>query len=309
MATAGAAIGHCDSKNNIGGQQRWHSVAGVVATMHCFAIVDSTLLELLKRKTRGMRVHITRMPADEVRRRPLPLNAALVVDPVLDDEVYQATEWLVEQRPSRSIVCYTRLTPAAVHRTLTLASRGIVQLVLVGCDDAPERLGEILSEAPAHTMAQRVLQSLLRRIPATDERVAAALRDLFLFPRRYRAGRDLALTAGMSVVSIYRRVAAAGLVPPKRLLSAARALRLATGVSQRLDPSFEVSCARAGYHDRRAVRNDLAAVYRCRPGVLVALSQQEILERAILACAPAHDQRPSRPSDDDPGKGTALTRP
>lgn len=109
------------------------------------------------------------------------------------------------------------------------------------------------------------------------------MRDVFLYPERYRTALDIAGRAGIAPVTMYRQFRAAGLPSPKQLLMAARLQRVAAGIGAYQRESVTVAARRAGYRDLRGMRADVRQVFNCSPTQLANVGSEGVHERLARA--------------------------
>jgi AraC-like DNA-binding protein len=172
----------------------------------------------------------------------------VVVDPLA--ELPLGTESIVELRrrfPSIEVVLYSAMCPELVRAVLALAPHGVHEVVLAGVDDGPARWRELASGAAVGPLVRRLLAELDPELARLPTAVAVAVRRAFEEPMRFRVVEDLALAAGMSVRSVYRRFGAAGLASPRDLLVVAR-LVWAYGMLHESDRTVEEVARALGYY-------------------------------------------------------------
>jgi AraC-like DNA-binding protein len=152
----------------------------------------------------------------------------LVVDPSAHDGRWErAVEEVVSAHPALPVIVYTTLTPSAMRHVVQLARIGIQHVVLNRFDDEPRRFLDLIERAPAHPMAELMLQELATRLATLPVVLTRAIEQLFRSPARVRTSQELAELAGMIPRTLYRHLTPLGL-QPRHLLICARLLRAYT---------------------------------------------------------------------------------
>jgi AraC-like DNA-binding protein len=152
----------------------------------------------------------------------------LVVDPSAHDGRWeQAVEEVVDAHPALPVIVYTTLTPSAMRQVVKLARIGIQHVVLNRFDDEPRRFLDLIERAPAHPLAELMLQELATRLAALPVVLTRAIEQLFRSPAQVRTSQELAALAGMMPRTLYRHLTPLGL-QPRHLLICARLLRAYT---------------------------------------------------------------------------------
>jgi AraC-like DNA-binding protein len=188
----------------------------------------------------------------------------LVIDPVFQEETSEgALEEIVSAYPQVPAVVYTTLSPEAMRQVVRLARVGLQHVVLNRFDDEPSRFLDLIERAPAHPLAEAMLQELavpLRTLPVI---VIRAIEQLFRSPSRVRNSQDLAHLAGMIPRTLYRHLMPVGL-QPRQLLICARLLRTYTLVRE---PGVRVKevASKLGYADPDHLTEQLREWTGCSP--------------------------------------------
>ncbi len=152
----------------------------------------------------------------------------LIVDPaVLDGTLAESIEQIIARHPLLPAIIYTTLAPSAMRMVVRLARLGVQQVVLNRFDDEPRRFLELIERAPAHPLAELMLQELASPLRALPVVVARAVEQLFRSPSRVRNTQELADLAGMSRRTLYRNMLPVGL-QPRTLIICARLVRAYT---------------------------------------------------------------------------------
>ncbi len=202
---------------------------------------------------------------DIVRREPV---SVVIADPAADGVVdVDAMAGLLQRFPSLPLVGYVMLTPTAFGAIAELARRGLNHVVLHKFGDSRERLQQTISRVQTNPPSQKVMLMLtpvLRHVPLALSR---AVSDMFDRPHRYTSVLELATTASMPSVSVYRYLDAANLGSPKKLLMAARLSRALTYLK---DPGYSVRevAMKLGYRHARIFTAHVLEVFEMTPSRL-----------------------------------------
>jgi AraC-like DNA-binding protein len=202
-----------------------------------------------------------------IRRDPVTV---VILDPSADGVMNaDAVAALLNRFPSLPIVGYVPLTPHAFGAIAQLSRRGLQHVVLHRFDDSKERLQMTIARVRANPPSERVLALLgpaLRTVPLT---VSRAIRDMFEKPHRYGSVLDLATTAGLPPVSVYRYLDTANIASPKKLLIAAKLTRSITYLR---DPGYSVVdvALKLGYRHPRILTAHCLEVFEITPSRLRA---------------------------------------
>jgi hypothetical protein len=202
----------------------------------------------------------------------------LITDPMLSQRVFQACSRLLMRPGAWSLLCYTRATPDATRRLVSLARIGFFRLVLFDRDDTAESLRSVLLDEESESISRQVLRSIEPEILHLNEGLRRVVSDLFRRPRRYSLTPDLALAAGLSKPSLYRAFRRAGLCSPKHLVTAARVSRLA-GAAILGHQSVLMAGKWAGYYDARALRSEVRLTLACGVQALRSQPEHDVVDR------------------------------
>ena len=188
----------------------------------------------------------------------------LVIDPLLPPGKSDgALDEIVAAYPHVATIAYTTLTPGAMRHVVRLARVGLQHVVLNRFDDEPSRFLDLIERAPAHPLAEAMLQELavpLRGLPVI---VIRAIEQLFRSPSRVKCTQDLANLAGMIPRTLYRHLMPVGL-PPRQLMICARLLRSYTLVREPGVRLKEISM-KLGYADPDHLTEQLREWTGCSP--------------------------------------------
>jgi AraC-like DNA-binding protein len=194
--------------------------------------------------------------------------AVMVVDPYVEHTVRaRDIARLMRSYPSMPVIAYTQFVPVALRALSLLAKRGLHESVLFQFDDGRARFGRLLVRASTRSMARQMLDGLEDARQLLAPQVADAIDDLFERPHAYTSARDLVITSGTPLTSLYRAFYGAGLEPPKRLFIAARVLH---ALSYLRDPGYTVQqvADKMGYRHPRVLTQHTLSVFGIRPSAL-----------------------------------------
>jgi AraC-like DNA-binding protein len=188
----------------------------------------------------------------------------LIVDPVMHDRQSSGTlDQIVASYPHIPAIAYTALTPAAMRHVVRLARAGLQHVVLNRFDDEPSRFLDLIERAPAHPLAEAMLQELAVPLRALPVIVTRAIEQLFRSPARVKNSQELASLAGMIPRTLYRHLMPVGL-QPRQLLICARLLRTYTLVRE---PGVRVKevAFKLGYADPDHLTEQIREWTGCSP--------------------------------------------
>lgn len=173
----------------------------------------------------------------------------------------------LRRHPTMPLVVYTTLSPTTLQGIVELAKHGVEHVVLHRFDDDPRRFLELLERLPGYALGDGLLELLARPLSAVTPEVAHAVEQLFRTPTRYNDTPDLAASAGTTVRTLYRQLAAAGFASPRMLVRAARLLR---AYSYLQEPGFQFKdvAQKLGYPDPRTLSRQMQATVGLRPSDL-----------------------------------------
>lgn len=188
----------------------------------------------------------------------------MIIDPATYEwESDGVLEEIVAAHPQVPAVAYTALTPGAMRQVIRLARVGLQHVVLNRFDDEPSRFLELIERAPAHPLAEAMLQELAVPLRALPVIVTRSIEQLFRSPGRVKNTQELARLAGMIPRTLYRHLMPVGL-QPRQLLICARLLRTYTLVRE---PGVRVKevAFKLGYADPDHLTEQLREWTGCSP--------------------------------------------
>ncbi len=177
-----------------------------------------------------------------------PVTVA-IVDPSTDGSG-KTTEFERVQAayPSLPIIAYVPLTAKAFRAVAQLSKLGLEHVLLYSHDDSAERMIATIDKVRSSPLTVRFIEALKPRLNRLPVAIAKAVQEMFAEPHRYPNAQDIAMSANVSIVRLYRSFQAAGLAPPKRMVVAAKLLR---AYSHLRDPGQSVG----GVSTKLAYRN------------------------------------------------------
>jgi AraC-like DNA-binding protein len=139
--------------------------------------------------------------------------------------------------------------------------------------------------------------ALRNRLAQIPRQLAVTIDNLFEQPHRYGSAFDIAMEAGVAIVSVYRNIDAAHLGSPKRLLIAAKVLR---GFGYLRDPGYSVLdvSIKLGYKTARIFSQHWVSVFGETPARVRTRLTDEAAVAAVLEWLRAGD---GESLEDDPG--------
>jgi AraC-like DNA-binding protein len=171
------------------------------------------------------------------------------------------------------------LTPSAFRAVAQLSKLGLDQVILYSHDDSAERMITTIDKVRANPLTERLIGTLkpnLDRLPLVISRI---VRDVFEEPHRYPNAQDIATSANVSVVRLYRAFQAADLAAPKKMVVAAKLLR---AYGHLADPGQSVSGAslKLAYRSPRIFAMHTYEVFGVNPSRLrTHLSEDAVVMR------------------------------
>lgn len=220
-----------------------------------------------------------------------PVSVA-IVDPMAEgarDKVRFAR--ILAAYPSLPMLAYVVLDPAAFRAVTELSRLGLEHVVLHAHDDSAERLLATIDRVSASPLTGRVLQALRPWLSQLPIQLTKAVEDLFAEPHRYQSAKDIAVSAKVPTVRLYRSFNAADLASPKKLLVAAKLLR---GYGYLADSGHSVRgiSKKLGYRRPRIFADHSCQVFGFNPSrVRLHVSEDDAIAR-LLAWISARDSLP-----------------
>ena len=242
-----------------------------------------------------------------IRRKPV---SVVILDPAADGIMnVSAVAGLLKRYPSMPLIAYVTLHAPQFSAVAQLGRLGLKEVVLHRFDDEPEGFRERVERVGGNALTYGVLGTLRGQLGLLPRQLTVAIENLFESPHRYASALDLAMEAGLAVVSLYRHLDAAQLGSPKRLVIAAKVLR---GFGYLRDPGYSVLdvSIKLGYKTYRIFSQHWETVFGQTPARLRNRLTDEVATEAVLRWLRAGDSGSSLgdPADHPPGHNGARRR-
>jgi len=231
-----------------------------------------------------------------IRRKPV---SVVVLDPAADGVMnVGAVATLLKRYPSLPLIAYVTLHAPQFSAVAQLGRLGLKEVVLHRFDDAPEGFKERVERLEGTALTHDVIEALRDRLAQLPRQLAVTVENLFEQPHRYASALDLAMEAGVAIVSVYRNLDTAQLGSPKRLLIAAKVLR---GFGYLRDPGYSVLdvSIKLGYKTARIFSQHWVSVFGLTPARVRTRLTDEAAIESVLRWLRASDDDSSLA--DDPG--------
>ena len=214
-----------------------------------------------------------------IRRKPV---SVVILDPSADGIMnVSAVAGLLKRYPSLPLIAYVTLHAPAFNAVAQLGRLGLEDVVLNRFDDAPERFRERVEQVQGNALTHSVLEAIADRLAQLPRQLSVTIENLFDQPHRYTSALDLAMEAGIAIVSVYRNLDTAQLGSPKRLLVAAKVLR---GFGYLRDPGYSVLdvSIKLGYKTARIFSQHWVSVFGVTPArVRTRLTDEAAIESVL----------------------------
>ena len=214
-----------------------------------------------------------------IRRKPV---SVVILDPSADGIMnVSAVAGLLKRYPSLPLIAYVTLHAPAFNAVAQLGRLGLEDVVLNRFDDAPERFRERVEQVQGNALTHSVLEAITDRLGQLPRQLSVTIENLFDQPHRYTSALDLAMEAGIAIVSVYRNLDTAQLGSPKRLLVAAKVLR---GFGYLRDPGYSVLdvSIKLGYKTARIFSQHWVSVFGVTPArVRTRLTDEAAIESVL----------------------------
>jgi len=197
-----------------------------------------------------------------IRRKPV---SVVILDPAADGIMnVSAVASLLKRYPSLPLIAYVTLHAPQFNAVAQLGRLGLKEVVLHRFDDAPEGFRERVERVEGNALTHDVIGALRDRLTQLPRQLAVTVENLFEQPHRYASALDIAMEAGVAIVSVYRNLDTADLGSPKRLLVAAKVLR---GFGYLRDPGYSVLdvSIKLGYKTARIFSQHWVSVFGLTP--------------------------------------------
>lgn len=139
-----------------------------------------------------------------IRRKPV---SAVILDPSADGIMnVSAVAGLLKRYPSLPLIAYVTLNAPAFNAVAQLGRKGLEDVVLHHFYDAPARFRERVEQVQGNALTYTVLEALADRLRQLPRQLSVTIENLFDQPHRYSSALDLAMEAGIAIVSVYRNL-------------------------------------------------------------------------------------------------------
>jgi AraC-like DNA-binding protein len=213
--------------------------------------------------------------------RAKPVSVA-IIDPSVDEAggTERIQEILVDY-PSIQVIAYVTVTATSFRAVAELSRAGLKHVMMYSIDDSPERFLAMLDMVRASPLTVQLLTAFrpsLNKLPISLKR---AVEEMFAEPHRYGNASDLAASANVPLVRLYRAFRAAGIASPKKLLVAAKLLRAYGDLG---DPGHSIRrvSRRIGWKYTRVLFDHTFEVFGLSPSrVRDQMSDEQVVARLI----------------------------
>lgn len=210
-----------------------------------------------------------------------PVTVALI-DPSADGASRTVEfEKIRASYPSLPVVAYVPLTPSAFRAVAQLSRVGLEHVIIYSHDDSADRMIATLDKVRANPLTERFIAELQPRLNKLPLAISKVVQDMFAEPHRYPNAQDLATSANVSIVRLYRAFQSADLATPKKMVIAAKLLRAYAHLS---DPGQSVSGAsnKLAYRTPRIFAEHTNEVFGVNPSRLRSrFNEAEIIDRLV----------------------------
>jgi AraC-like DNA-binding protein len=214
-----------------------------------------------------------------IRRKPV---SVVILDPSADGNMnVEAVGGLLKRFPSLPLIAYVTLHAPTFGAVAQLGRLGLEDVVLHRFDDAPDRFLERVKRVEGNSLTYMVIEELGDALKELPRQLAVTIENLFEQPHRYTSSLDLAMEAGIAIVSVYRNLNAGRLGSPKRLLVAAKVLR---GFGYLRDPGYSVLdvSIKLGYKTARIFSHHWVSVFGLTPARIRTRLTDEVAVESVL---------------------------
>ena len=210
-----------------------------------------------------------------------PVTVA-VIDPSADGASRTVEfERIKSAYPSLPVVAYVPLTAPAFRAVAQLSRVGLEHVILYSHDDSAERMITTIDKVRANPLMERFVERLKPRLDRLPLAVSKVVIDVFAQPHRYPNAQDIATSANVSIVRLYRAFQSAGLATPKKMVVAAKLLRAYGHLG---DPGQSVTGAsvKLAYRNPRIFAEHMSEVFGVNPSRLRStFSESQVMDRLV----------------------------
>jgi AraC-like DNA-binding protein len=211
-----------------------------------------------------------------------PVTVALI-DPSADGS-RSTTEFerITAAYPSLPFIAYVPLTAVAFRAVAQLSQLGLEHVILYSHDDSAERMMAVIDKVRSSPLTEKFIEALRPQLEKLPLAIANAVREMFAEPHRYPSAQDIAVSANVSIVRLYRSFQGADLAPPRKMVVAARMLR---GYVHLSDPGQSIRgvSTKLAYRNARIFAEHTNEVFGFNPSrVRAYLSEDQVVARLLL---------------------------
>ena len=210
-----------------------------------------------------------------------PVTVALI-DPSADGASRTVEfERITAAYPSLPIIAYVPLTPPAFRAVAQLSRLGLEHVILYSHDDSAERMIATIDKVRANPLTARFIEAIKSRLDLLPLAISRVVIEMFAEPHRYPNAQDIATSANVSIVRLYRAFQSADLAAPKKVVVAAKLLRAYAHLS---DPGQSVGGAstKLAYRNPRIFAEHTNEVFGVNPSRLRSrFSEEQVIERLV----------------------------
>jgi AraC-like DNA-binding protein len=215
-----------------------------------------------------------------------PVTVALV-DPSADgSRTTTEFERITSAYPSLPFIAYVPLTAVAFRAVAQLSLLGLEHVILYSHDDSSERMMAVIDKVRSSPLTEKFMAALEPRLERLPLAIGNAVREMFAEPHRYPSAQDIAVSANVSIVRLYRAFQYADLAPPRKMVVAARMLR---GYVHLSDPGQSIRgvSAKLAYRNSRIFSEHTSEVFGLTPSrVRGYLSEDQVVTKLLEWMAP-----------------------
>ena len=211
-----------------------------------------------------------------------PVSVALI-DPSADGAAKTMEfERITAAFPSLPIIAYVPLTPSAFRAIAQLSKAGLEHVILYSHDDSAERMIATIDKVRANPLTERFIEALRPKLDRLPLAISKVVVEMFAEPHRYPNAQDMATSADVTIVRLYRAFHAADFAAPKKVNVAAKLLRAYTHLS---DPGQSVSGAsvKLAYRNPRIFAEHTNEVFGVNPSRMRSRVNEDQLVETLLA--------------------------
>jgi AraC-like DNA-binding protein len=214
--------------------------------------------------------------------RAQPVSVA-IIDPSTDGVAgTEKIEEILADYPSVPVIAYVTVTAPAFRAVAELSRAGLKHVILYSFDDSPERFLGVLDTVRANPLTVQLLAAFRPSLNKLPVSLVRTVEDMFAEPHRYVSASDIATSAKIPLVRLYRALHAAGVGSPKRLLVAAKLLR-AYGYLADPGQSVRGVSRKLGYRHTRIFADHTFEVFRFTPSrVRDHMTEDQVVARLVI---------------------------